>query len=506
MPVQTQPGPGGTACASARIHFLEEQRRHRLTGALSAALVVVVLAVSGIPLSVVISPILLAAAAVPVYLADLAFDVPASVIAWLERVFRLLPDMWLAVRRSDVDLPWDLLVTLFVLPGFVVMLLLWALARMVFRRAGVGGILLRLETRPPRPGDLAEQRLANLVHEVAVAAGVPPPRVLLVDAKAANVGAAGLTMTDATVVATRGFATRLPRDAQQAVVAHVMASVGNGDLTLAAEILTLLQTWGLVSLLLEAPMVPSARESLRQVGRTARDVLRGRADVAGRELAVDTMLAGATFENLDSDEFERLPDAHPLVVLFVYGPVLMTLGPAAIAGKAIIWLTTFVMSPFVSLLWRIRRKLADATAVQLTRHPGALAEACRALGAMNVKVPGAEAVHWLFPVWDPAVDRDHTRSEVTSVLLHMHLPLEPRLRRLERLGAAPGGKPPKKADPGLTWREVAAGAGWVGVGAGMLAGAVALSAVGAAAVLYFLGWLLDRVLVVFPGWVAGLAG
>jgi hypothetical protein len=25
-------------------------------------------------------------------------------------------------------------------------------------------------------------------------------------------------------------------------------------------------------------------------------------------------------------------------------------------------------------------------------------------------------------------------------------------------------------------------------------------------VLYFLGWLLDRVLVVFPAWVAGLVG
>lgn len=485
--------------APARVHFLAEQRRHRRTGALSAALVVVVLAVSGIPLSVVISPILVAAAAVPVYLADLAFDVPPPVTAWLERVFRLLPDMWLAVRRSDVDLPWDLLVSLFVVPGLIVMLLLWILVRIVFHRAGVGGVLLRLETRPPRPEDLAEQRLANLVQEVAVAAGVPPPRILLVDARAANAGAAGLTMRDATVVVTRGFATRLPRDAQQAVLAHVMASVGNGDLVLAAEILTMLQTWGLVSLLLEAPMVPAARESLRQVGRAASDVLRGRADAAGRELAVDTLLAGATFENLDSDEFERLPDAHPLVVLFVYGPVLMTLGPAAIAGKAIIWLTTFVMSPFVSLLWRIRRKLADATAVQLTRHPGALAEAYRIMAGMNVKVPGAVAVHWLFPVWDPAIDRDQTRSEVTTVLLHMHLPLEPRLRRLERLGAGPGGKPPKRADPGLTWREVAAGAGWIGVGAGMLAGAVALSAVGAAGVLYCLGWLLDRVVGVFSG-------
>jgi hypothetical protein len=86
----------------------------------------------------------------------------------------------------------------------------------------------------------------------------------------------------------------------------------------------------------------------------------------------------------------------------------------------------------------------------------------------------------------------------------MQLPLEPRLRRLERLGAGPGGKPLKRRDPGLTWREVAAGAGWIGVGAVMLVGVVALSVVGAAATLYGLGWLLQKVLVAFPGWVTRL--
>jgi hypothetical protein len=90
--------------------------------------------------------------------------------------------------------------------------------------------------------------------------------------------------------------------------------------------------------------------------------------------------------------------------------------------------------------------------------------------------------------------------------MHMHLPLEPRLRRLERLGASAGGKPLKQADPGYTWREVAAGAGWLSVGAVILGGMMVLTAAGAGAVLYFLGWLLDRVLVVFPAWVAGLVG
>jgi Zn-dependent protease with chaperone function len=486
------------------VHFLEEQRRHRRTSAVSAALVVVVLAVSGIPLSVLISPILVAAAAVPVYLADLVFDVPEAVIGWLDRAFNLLPTMWSAVRRSDVDMPWDWLVGLFVFPGLVAIVLLWAVVRLTFRRTGVGGVLRRMKARPPRSRDLAEQRLANVVQEVAVAAAVPPPRVLLIDAKAANVGAAGLTMDDATVVVTRGFVDRLPRDEQQAVIAHVMASIGNGDLILAAEILTLLQVWGLVSLMLEAPLVPAPRASLMLVGRTALDTLRGRADAPSRELAVDTLLAGATFENLDSDEFEALPDVHPMVLLFGYAPVLLTIGPAAIAAKAIIWLTLFVMAPFVSVLWRTRRKLADATAIQLTRYPGALAQAYRTLAGLDMKVPGAVEVHFLFPVWDPAVDLDQTRQDITSVVMHLQLALEPRLRRLERLGATSDGAALAISDPGYTWRDVAAATGWLSVGAVLLAGVMALSVVGAAATLYALGWLLHKVLVAFPRWVAGL--
>jgi hypothetical protein len=38
----------------------------------------------------------------------------------------------------------------------------------------------------------------------------------------------------------------------------------------------------------------------------------------------------------------------------------------------------------------------------------------------------------------------------------------------------------------------------------LLAGVMALSVVGAAATLYALGWLLQKVLVAFPRWVAGL--
>jgi hypothetical protein len=77
----------------------------------------------------------------------------------------------------------------------------------------------------------------------------------------------------------------------------------------------------------------------------------------------------------------------------------------------------------------------------------------------------------------------------------MQLPLEPRLRRLERMGAGADRKRLKRRDPGLTWGEVAAGAGWIGVGAVLLCAVVALSVVGASATLHGLGWLLQKALV-----------
>jgi Zn-dependent protease with chaperone function len=488
------------------VHFLEEQRRHRRTSAVSAALVVVVLVVSGIPLSVLISPLVVAAGAVLVRMADLVLEIPPGLDQWLDHAFHLLPNMWSAMRRSDVDLPWSLLGGLFVLPGVFAMGLIWGLVRFTFRRTGVGGVLRRMETRPPRSGDVAEQRVANLVQEVAVAAGVPPPRVLLIDSEAANVGAAGLRMNDATVIVTRGFVDHLPRDAQQALIAHVIGSIGNGDLMLAAEIMTLLQAWGFVTLVLEAPFLPPARASLRLVGRTATQILRGQADMSDRELAVDTLLKGAGYEHdFDTDEFEISgTNFHPLVAVFVYLPLLLTLAPTAIFAKTTIWLTVFIIGPLVAMLWRSRRWLADATAVQLTRYPEALSQALRTVAGLDMKVPGAVAVHFLFPVWDPAVDQDHSRTDVTSAVLHLQLPFESRLRRLERLGAGAqrpvGWKPPEE----YSLRDIGAAGGWIGVGGLLLIAVLGLSVVGASAVLYVLGWLLNLVVVRLPHWVARL--
>ena len=61
----------------------------------------------------------------------------------------------------------------------------------------------------PDPDDVEERQLVNLVEEMALAAGVPPPRVRLVDADDANAAVVGRSVDDATLVVPRGLLTEL---------------------------------------------------------------------------------------------------------------------------------------------------------------------------------------------------------------------------------------------------------------------------------------------------------
>jgi Zn-dependent protease with chaperone function len=492
--------------SAERIHFLDDQRRHRRSSRLSAGLVIATLVVSGIPLSVLISPVVIAAALLAGHIAGLFATLPPELSDWLHRASHILPITWSALRQDDVTMPWRLLALLFILPGTVVMVLLWTVIRIVFRRTGVGGVLRRIGARPPRPDDLAEQRLVNLIEEIAIAGAIMPPKVMLVDTVAPNATAVGLTIEDATLVVTRGFLDRLPRDQQQAILAHVIGSIGNGDLAVAREILTVLQTWGLVVLALDAVIEPWARRNLAIVARTTMSVLSGSAEQSHREQALDLMLGGAGFEEdvLKSDI--TLPDIHPLALMVFYLPLLLTVGPAAITAKGVIWLfTTLVTGPWVAFLWRARRRLADATAVELTRHPESLAAAMRTLSGVDVVVPGAVPVNFLFPVWDPDVDKDQTRTDIASALLRMHLPMDTRLKRLERLGALRGAAPGSKAP--VNWgeevRELGKFVGWLAVALLLLGALMVFSAVAAAALLWLLWWVLNWVFVAIPGWFRG---
>ena len=300
-------------------------------------------------------------------------------------------------------LPWALLATILVAPGAVLMVAAWIWIRSVFRHVGAGGVLRRLGARPPRRDVVEELQIGNIVEELAVAAGVPPPQVMLIDSRAANAVAVGRTFDDATILVSRGLL-KIDRDGRQAILAHIVGSVGNGDLKIASIIMSVFQTWGLLALVLDAPFGPRARRAIRLFAATSRNAWRSDSDRQTAADMLDRLMDGAALKFDDLDEHTELKGMDgargALLGLFVYVPLYLTMGVGTIAAKgAIALFTLLVVGPWVSLLWRARRRLADATAVQLTRNPDALARAVTEMDARNVAVEGGAPVSFLFPFW-----------------------------------------------------------------------------------------------------------
>lgn len=85
----------------------------------------------------------------------------------------------------------------------------------------------------PDPSDPDERKLSNVVEEMAIAAGVPVPKIyVLPDEQGINAFAAGHTPEDAAIGVTRGCMTLLNRDELQGVIGHEFSHILNGDMRL----------------------------------------------------------------------------------------------------------------------------------------------------------------------------------------------------------------------------------------------------------------------------------
>jgi len=86
-------------------------------------------------------------------------------------------------------------------------------------------------------------------------------------------------------------------------------------------------------------------------------------------------------------------------------------------------LVDFLVAPFLALLWRARRYLADATAVQLTRYPDGLARAIAKLAPDGDLAPADAWASHLFIAGHE------------NALVSFNPPVTRRLRRLQDMGA-----------------------------------------------------------------------
>lgn len=94
-----------------------------------------------------------------------------------------------------------------------------------------GGASMTLAASSARPADPArDQVLLNVVHEMAIAAGMPVPSVYVIEDSAPNAFATGRDPRHAIVAVTTGLAEKLDRDELQGVIAHELAHVRNYDI------------------------------------------------------------------------------------------------------------------------------------------------------------------------------------------------------------------------------------------------------------------------------------
>ena len=77
---------------------------------------------------------------------------------------------------------------------------------------------------------------------------------MLLDGQIANAAVVGSSPEDAVVVVSRRLLDEMDRDETQGILAHQIASIGNGDLGIALSMVTVFRTFGLVNTLLDAPI------------------------------------------------------------------------------------------------------------------------------------------------------------------------------------------------------------------------------------------------------------
>ncbi|MEM6752791.1 MAG: M48 family metallopeptidase [Cyanobacteria bacterium P01_C01_bin.38] len=100
----------------------------------------------------------------------------------------------------------------------------------------LGGRLLLTETASEQ-----EQQLLNIVEEMAIASGIPIPKVYLLDREPSiNAFAAGFSLNDAVIGVTRGSVEQFNRDELQGVIAHEFSHILNGDMALNLRLVGLL--------------------------------------------------------------------------------------------------------------------------------------------------------------------------------------------------------------------------------------------------------------------------
>jgi heat shock protein HtpX len=231
--------------------------------------------------------------------------------------------------------------------------------------------------RPASPEEYA--RYHNLVEGLCIAAGLPKPRLYIIEDPAPNAFATGRDPAHAAIAVTTGLLDKLNRVELEAVLAHELAHVKNYDI--------------LVSTL-----------AVVMVGAIALIV-----DLSWR------------FHWLSGHRRSRRQGVGPEALLAIVGLVLVMVGPLVAR------LMHFALS-------RRREALADFSAIELTRYPPGLIGALEKLAADTTVVrSGSRATAHLW-IEDPmAKSPEEGNWSRLNRMFNTHPPIEERIAALREL-------------------------------------------------------------------------
>jgi heat shock protein HtpX len=232
------------------------------------------------------------------------------------------------------------------------------------------------------------QQLANVVDEMAIAAGLPRPSVYVVPDSDPNAFATGRGPGHSSIAVTRGLLDTLNREELQGVIAHEMSHIKNLDVRLMTIVAALV---GGVALLADW-----ARRGMMWGGgaRRRRDDDRGGGGVAG-------------------------------IVFFA------------------VWIVAIILAPLLAqmlamMVSRQREYLADASGAELTRNPIALAQALEKIEDAVAPTPTINRGSAHLCIADPLGRRANLREGSWSDLFASHPPMEARIAALKTMAFQSG--------------------------------------------------------------------
>jgi len=233
-----------------------------------------------------------------------------------------------------------------------------------------------------RPADRTEYaRLHNLVEGLCIAAGLPKPRVYVIDDEAPNAFATGRDPKHAAIAVTTGLLAKMNRVELEGVVAHELSHIKNYDILVSTLAVTMVGVIALVS-----------------------------------DFGIRFLWWGGGRRNSNDR------DGGGAGAIF------------AIVGFALLILSPLLAKIMQAAISRRRESLADISGVELTRYPPGLISALEKLrDDQTVVHSGSRATAHLWIEQPIARDESEGKLSRLNRLWDTHPPLEERIAALREL-------------------------------------------------------------------------